>query len=203
MRSIPMCAKRHRRSARHRTRIVRVGAKLLPVLIISASAARSVLPTSDTVKTRVLEVRQGLASYYGPGFHGKRTASGLTFDQTAMVAAHPTYPFGTVVRVTNLANRKQIEVRVVDRGPTGGPRAEGVVIDLSLGAARKLGFLRKGRTRVRLEVLRWGPDESVTAECSVPSVSSYREAAAITTSFAPCVTTTSVVPRPGASGTRA
>jgi len=157
VRSIPMCAKRHRRSAKHRRSIVRVGAKLVPVLIISACAARSMLDTPDRVKTPVLEVRHGLASYYGPGFHGKRTASGLTFDQTALVAAHPTYPFGTVVRVTNLANKHQIEVRVVDRGPTRGPRREGVVIDLSSGAARKLGFLRRGRTRVRLEVLRWGP----------------------------------------------
>ena len=204
MRSMPMCAKRHRRSAKHRWPIVRVGAKLVPVLIVSACAARSMLPTSDTVKTPpVLEVRHGLASYYGPGFHGRRTASGLTFDQTDLVAAHPTYPFGTVVRVTNLANRRQIQVLVVDRGPTRAPRAEGVVIDLSSGAARKLGFLRKGRTRVRLEVLRWGPGESVTGGGCLPSVSSYREAAPITTSFAPCVTTTSVVPRPGASGTRA
>lgn len=203
MRSIPMCAKRHRRSARHRRPVVRVGAKLLPVLIISACAARLVPPTSDTVKTPVLEVQRGLASYYGPGFHGRRTASGLIFDQAALVAAHPTYPFETVVRVTNLANKQQIEVRVVDRGPAEGPRAEGVVIDLSVGAARKLGFLRRGRTRVRLEVLRWGPGESITGAGSVPSVSSYREGAPITTSFAPCVTTTSVVPRPGASGTRA
>ena len=101
----------------------------------------------------VLEVRQGLASYYGPGFEGKKTASGIAFDKTAMVAAHPTYPFGTVVRVTNLANKRQVLVRVVDRGPAKGPRAEGVLIDVSSGAAAKLGFLRQGRTRVRLEVL--------------------------------------------------
>ena len=73
-----------------------------------------------------------------------------------MVAAHPTYAFGTVVRVTNLANNRQVVVRVVDRGPASGPRADGVVIDLSSGAASSLGFLRQGRTRVRLEVLRWG-----------------------------------------------
>ena len=104
----------------------------------------------------ILEVRQGLASYYGPGFEGKTTASGVPFDKAAMVAAHPSYPFGTVVRVTNLANKRQVEVRVVDRGPASGPRAEGVLIDVSSGAAESLGFVRKGRTRVRLEVLRWG-----------------------------------------------
>ena len=73
-----------------------------------------------------------------------------------MVAAHPTYPFGTVVRVTNLANNRRVELRVVDRGPAKGPRAQGVVIDVSSGAAENLGFIRQGRARVRLEVLRWG-----------------------------------------------
>jgi rare lipoprotein A len=72
------------------------------------------------------------------------------------VAAHPTYPFGTVIRVTNLTNRRRVIVRVVDRGPTKNVQAEGVLIDLSSGAARNLGFANSGRTRVRLEVLRWG-----------------------------------------------
>jgi rare lipoprotein A len=97
-----------------------------------------------------------LASFYGPGFEGKPTASGIPFDKTAMVAAHPTYPFGTVVRVTNLANKRQVLVRVVDRGPAMRPRTEGVVIDVSSGAASRLDFVRQGRTRVRLEVIRWG-----------------------------------------------
>jgi rare lipoprotein A len=74
----------------------------------------------------------------------------------AMVAAHPTYPFGTVVRVTNLANRRAVEVRIIDRGPAAGPRAAGVIIDLSSGAAQALDFLQEGLTRVRLEVLQWG-----------------------------------------------
>jgi rare lipoprotein A len=129
----------------------------VPILALSACAARSAPPTTKPAETRkVLEVRQGLASYYGPGFEGKRTASGIAFDKTAMVAAHPSYPFGTVVRVTNLANKRQAVVRVVDRGPARGPRAEGVIIDLSSGAAENLRFIRQGRTRVRLEVLRWG-----------------------------------------------
>jgi rare lipoprotein A len=152
-----MCAKQHRVTGDARTRMVRCGLVLVPALLIAACAARTPPPVATPEKPRpVLEVRQGLASYYGPGFDGKRTASGVTFDQRAMVAAHPTYPFGTVVRVTNLANRRQVEVRVVDRGPAKGPRAEGVLIDVSSGAAGNLGFLRRGRTRVRLEVLRWG-----------------------------------------------
>lgn len=142
-------------------RIVQLGLALLVALTISACAARSTPSAPTAVKpaakpAAILEVRQGLASYYGPGFEGKPTASGVAFDKTAMVAAHPTYPFGTVVRVTNLANSRQVVVRVVDRGPAKGPRAQGVVIDLSSGAAANLDFLRQGRTRVRLEVLRWG-----------------------------------------------
>jgi rare lipoprotein A len=138
-------------------RIARVGLALMSALMLSACGARSTPPVPTTAKPRtILEVREGLASYYGPGFEGKRTASGIPFDKTAMVAAHPTYPFGTVVRVTNLANHRRVELRVVDRGPAKGPRAQGVVIDVSSGAAENLGFIRQGRTRVRLEVLRWG-----------------------------------------------
>ncbi len=140
-----------------RMRSVAAGLALLPMVMVSACAARTTPPTTAPTKPRgILEVQQGLASYYGPGFEGKRTASGIAFDKTAMVAAHPTYPFGTVVRVTNLANKRQVTVRVVDRGPGKGPRAEGVLIDVSSGAAESLGFVRRGRTRVRLEVLRWG-----------------------------------------------
>jgi rare lipoprotein A len=123
---------------------------LAAVILVSGCAARSRTPTS------VLDLRQGLASYYGPGFHGKTTASGAPFDMHAMVAAHPTYPFGTIVRVTNLTNQRAVDVRVLDRGPAKGPRADGVLIDLSYAAAQALGFIRQGRTRVRLEVLRWG-----------------------------------------------
>jgi rare lipoprotein A len=74
----------------------------------------------------------------------------------AMVAAHPTYPFGTVVRVRNLSNGRTVDVRILDRGPAQGAQRTGVLIDLSYGAAQTLGFIRDGRTRVRLEVLRWG-----------------------------------------------
>jgi rare lipoprotein A len=111
---------------------------------------------ADAASTRILDAREGLASYYGKAFHGKVTASGALFDMNAMVAAHPSYPFGTVVRVTNLRNGRSLDVRILDRGPAARPRAEGVIIDVSQGAARALGFVRAGRARVRLEVLRWG-----------------------------------------------
>jgi rare lipoprotein A len=125
------------------------------LLTVAGCAARRPAPP-PAGRAGVLETREGLASYYGPGFHGRPTASGVRFDMHSMVAAHPAWPFGTIVRVTNLANGRSVRVRILDRGPAGGPQADGVLIDLSYGAARALGFLRAGRTRVRLEVLRWG-----------------------------------------------
>jgi rare lipoprotein A len=131
---------------------------LLPVLIVSFTgcATRSRPPRVNVEPKGILETRVGLASYYGGGFDGKRAASGVRFDAGAMVAAHPKYPFGTVVRITNLKNGRSVHVRIIDRGPTRGPRGDGVIIDLSHAAADALGFTRDGRTRIRLEVLRWG-----------------------------------------------
>ena len=128
-------------------------------IILPGCAARSNAPAAPTPPARpagILEVEEGLASFYGPGFHGKTMASGARFDMHAMVAAHPTFPFGTIVRVINLSNGRSTQVQILDRGPARGPRAAGVVIDVSQGAAQSLGFIRAGRTRVRLEVLRWG-----------------------------------------------
>lgn len=95
----------------------------------------------------------GFATYYARRFDGRITASGTRFDSDAMVAVHPTYPFGTVVRVTNLRNGRSAKVRIVDRGPASGPRRHGVIIDLSRAAAESLGLVRPGRARVRLDVL--------------------------------------------------
>jgi rare lipoprotein A len=97
----------------------------------------------------VVETLVGWASYYGPGFHGRRTASGEVFDMYELVAAHRTLPLGTVARVTNLANGRSVVVRINDRGPY----IKGRILDLSTGAARALAFVRKGVTRVRIDVL--------------------------------------------------
>jgi rare lipoprotein A len=94
--------------------------------------------------------------FYGQEFQAKTTASGTRFDMRSLVAAHPTYPFGTIVRVTNLDNGRQVQVRIVDRGPAPSARAAGVLIDLSYRGAETLRFIREGRARVRLEVLSWG-----------------------------------------------
>ena len=127
-------------------------------LMLPGCATRSGSTTAKPPAERAdpLDVREGVATYYGPGFQGKTTASGARFDRKAMVAAHPSYPFGTIVRVTHLANRRSVQVRIIDRGPAAAPRRSGVVIDLSEGAARQLRFIRQGRARVRVEVLRWG-----------------------------------------------
>ncbi len=129
---------------------------LVAGLVVQGCATHSPRPRS-TAGGRVIETRQGLASYYADSFHGKTTASGVPFDTKALVAAHPSYPFGTRVRVTTLATRRSVQVVIVDRGPARGPRAQGVIIDLSRAAATRLGFLRAGRTAVCLEVLSWGP----------------------------------------------
>ena len=98
-------------------------------------------------------VQHGLASYYGPGFHGRETASGQIFDQGEMVAAHRTLPLGTVVRVTNLKNGRAVTLRVIDRGPYGRNHRKGTIIDVSKGAAQRLQFVRDGLVRVRVEIL--------------------------------------------------
>ena len=121
---------------------------------LSACASRARGPAGGT--PRPLQTREGLASFYGSEFQGKRTASGIPFDMNAMVAAHPSYPFGTRVRVTNLANGRSATVRVVDRGPAAAQQAQGLIIDVSRRAAQRLGFTERGRTRVRLQVLSWG-----------------------------------------------
>jgi rare lipoprotein A len=104
-----------------------------------------------TVKTdtRPIPFEVGIASWYGPGFHGRKTASGILYDQNLMVAAHKTLPFGTVLRVTNLENGRQVEVCVVDRGPY----VKGRIIDLSASAARALEMKHRGTAHVKLENL--------------------------------------------------
>ena len=96
---------------------------------------------------------RGVASWYGPGFHGEETASGEIFNQRAMVAAHRTLPLGSVIRVTNLENGRRVTLRVIDRGPYGRNYRKGTVVDVSRGAARRLQFIDDGLTRVRIDVL--------------------------------------------------
>ncbi|WP_394701368.1 septal ring lytic transglycosylase RlpA family protein [Marispirochaeta aestuarii] len=91
----------------------------------------------------------GGASWYGPGFHGRITASGERFNTNDLTAAHKTLPFGTRVRVTNTANGKSVTVRINDRGPF----VQGRIIDLSRAAAEQLGMLESGTAQVLVEEL--------------------------------------------------
>lgn len=118
--------------------------------------------TYYTLKSSKGFVERGIASWYGPGFHGKTTSNGEIYDMNAMTAAHKELPLPTFVRVTNLENGKQIVVRVNDRGPFKKNR----VIDLSKVAAKKLGIFAKGTGLVEVRAL--DPRHPETASISVP-----------------------------------
>ncbi|MCH7496505.1 MAG: septal ring lytic transglycosylase RlpA family protein [Candidatus Marinimicrobia bacterium] len=99
-------------------------------------------------------VLTGVSSFYGPDFHGKLTANGEVYDMYGLTAAHRTLPLNTIIRVMNLANGRHLIVRINDRGPY----IEGRMLDLSYGAALKLGFIGQGTTRVRIEIIELGDD---------------------------------------------
>ncbi len=91
----------------------------------------------------------GSASWYGPGFHGRKTANGERFNQDAMTAAHRKLPLGTRIKVENLGNGKTVNLRINDRGPYAGGR----ILDVSKGAAGKLGMLKSGTAQVRISII--------------------------------------------------
>ena len=131
----------------------RVLVGLLALLLFSQGQALAdgIKPSPSPKHTQT-----GRASYYCHSFHGKKTALGTTYNRSHWVAAHPTLPLGTLVRVTHLGNKRQVEVRIVDRGPNKTQRRKGIIIDLSRAAAEKLGMIRQGCARVHLEILQWG-----------------------------------------------
>jgi rare lipoprotein A len=94
---------------------------------------------------------EGIASWYGPNFHGKPTANGETYNQYGLTAAHPVLPIGTRVLVENLSNGRRVWLRINDRGPY----AKGRVLDLSRLAAERLGIIAQGTAPVRITVLQW------------------------------------------------
>ncbi len=104
----------------------------------------------DSVDVLASEI--GIASFYADDFNGKPTYSGAIYDMNGLSAAHPTFPMGTIIRVTNLSNSKSVVVEVNDRMPP----TPGRIIDLSLGTARALDMEIKGLDKVKVEVLKWG-----------------------------------------------
>jgi peptidoglycan lytic transglycosylase len=129
-------------------RTLLLGAALL-VLASCAENAKPRDPRLPPVVPRVGTVVEGVASWYGPGYHGRRTSSGEMFDQDALTAAHYEWAFGTQVRVTLLSSGKSVVVRINDRFP----KFKGRVLDLSRGAARAIGLIGPGTGQVRLEVI--------------------------------------------------
>ncbi|OBV12327.1 Rare lipoprotein A [Erythrobacter dokdonensis DSW-74] len=128
------------------TAAAELSAEIVP-LVEAPLADTSDDPGAEQAATTPLGT--GTASYYGRKFHGRRTASGETFDMGAMTAAHRTLPFGSLVRVTNPANGRSVTVRINDRGPF----SRGRVIDVSRAAAEELGLITRGHAPVALELI--------------------------------------------------
>jgi rare lipoprotein A len=123
---------------------------LLPLLFVAACsvpASRVKLPRAQVPQSRASQT--GTASWYGPGFHGKPTASGVIYDQNDLTAAHQTLPLGTRVVVTNLDTGSSTEVTINDRGPFAKDR----IIDLSFAAGKALGMIGPGTIPVHVEVI--------------------------------------------------
>ncbi|MBV6511921.1 MAG: septal ring lytic transglycosylase RlpA family protein [Ignavibacteriales bacterium] len=112
---------------------------------------------ADYADAEVLEEVSGKASFYADKFHGKLTANGEVFDMYKISAAHPKYPLETIIRVTNLKNRKSVILRINDRMPD----FKGRIIDLSYQTAVELEMLKEGVADVKIEVLEWGKGKTV------------------------------------------
>jgi rare lipoprotein A len=126
-------------------------ALLAPSITSEKTSSEKTVP--QTASRRRKDILHGLASWYGGVFNGRKTASGEIFDMNAMTACHPTLPFGTVVRVVNLTNKRSVIVRITDRGDLVD---EGRIIDLSYGAAQSLAMTKAGLAKVDLQVISLG-----------------------------------------------
>jgi rare lipoprotein A len=128
---------------------MRTSAIMFACAMMLGACAPAARETGDVPRQPPGFPQEGVASWYGPGFHGRTTASGERFDQNALTAAHPSLPFDTRVRVINLTNRREVVLRINDRGPFHDSR----IIDVSRAAARRLGLVGPGTARVRVIVL--------------------------------------------------
>jgi rare lipoprotein A len=128
-----------------------------PIVTASPVVATATPVTSPAVQpapNKHSKILRGIASWYGSVFNGRKTASGETYNMNDMTACHPTLPFGSLVRVVNLRNKKSVVVRITDRGDLGSNN--GRIIDLSFAAAEKLEMTQAGLARVSVEVLSSG-----------------------------------------------
>ena len=166
-----------------------LGASLLLLSPALAAAELAVPPPTVEVAPggEPVVVHEGEASFYGPGFQGRKTATGEVFNQDKLTAASTELPLGTRAKVKNLENGKSVEVRVNDRGPY----AEGRVIDLSTAAARKLGMVKDGVAEVRVEAkpsAQPTPQSREKVERKADAVMAQAEAAPLRTAATPAGT---------------
>jgi rare lipoprotein A len=120
---------------------------VLAFLAMTAGCARKI---SAHAPAPIGKTETGIASWYGVPYNGRRSANGEVYDMEKFTAAHRSLPFDTWVEVTNLENRKRVDVRITDRGPF----LHGRIIDLSLAAAREIDMVQAGTVRVRIKVIR-------------------------------------------------
>jgi rare lipoprotein A len=128
-------------------------------LVLALAAFRPMPHEMRRTTSHHLRVQLGSATYLARSFHGNESASGETFDERKLIAAHRTLPFGSEVRVTNLENGRSVKVRIVDRGPYGRNYRRGTIIDVSRAAARRLRMIRHGKVPVRVVVLKVGSNK--------------------------------------------
>lgn len=121
----------------------------LVLVILTGCTSTSAIGGSKTKEYTHSHALIGQASWYGNRFHGKLTASGETYNMNAYTSAHKSLPFGTIVRVTNTANNKSVDVKINDRGPY----VKGRVIDLSYQAFTQIGNIKKGTVPVKIEII--------------------------------------------------
>lgn len=148
--------------------LFRGGTRMTPAiaaaLLVACFVPRSALAARDAPTLSKIE-RVGVASVYARHLDGRTTASGEVYDPTALTAAHPSLPFGTRVRVTNLGNHRSVVVRINDRGPYAGRR----VIDLTPRAAEAIGIPRLALGRVRLDVVPMEPATAAASAAQAPA----------------------------------
>jgi len=134
---------------RHRLFILWAAIRWVPLMFLIAPAMEAPLVAHLSDPAKPIKSWVGNASWYGPGFNGRKTANGEHYDSEGLTAAHPNLPFGSILRVVNTRNGKYELVRINDRGPY----QEGREIDVSYRVARKIGLVHSGVSQVRLELL--------------------------------------------------
>jgi rare lipoprotein A len=121
-----------------------------PVVTENAVSVEEETITADRSLVEFLDKGNMKASWYGPGFHGRKTANGEVYDQNSFTAAHKSLKFGTLLKITNLKNNKSVVIRINDRGPY----INGRDLDLSKAAASELGMVRKGVAKLKVEEIK-------------------------------------------------